>query len=72
MEYQGSNRDILFSVIVANRFAATREIGFSGDRYPEKIVPKIWEYLGLDRDIFEEIEPVVNGEIEKATIFLKL
>ncbi|MDR2500204.1 MAG: HDOD domain-containing protein [Treponema sp.] len=72
LTYQGSFRDILFTVAAANQFAASMEIGFSGDRYPAKIDPSVWEYLGFNRDVFEELEPLVMQAIEKAQIFLKL
>jgi HD-like signal output (HDOD) protein len=69
-EYEGPWGDVLFSVVLANRFASVREIGFSGDRYPEKIDSAVWDYLGLEPGVFEKIEPAVNEEIEKARIFL--
>jgi putative nucleotidyltransferase with HDIG domain len=72
IDYDSSHRDVLYSIILANRFASIMEIGFSGDRYPEKPGPSIWEFLGQKEDLFEEIEPLVNGEIEKAQVFLKL
>jgi putative nucleotidyltransferase with HDIG domain len=72
MEYTGDHRDVLFSIAAANRFASIMEIGFSGDRYPEKTDNLIWETLGADRDVFDGIEATVNGEIEKAKIFLRL
>jgi HD-like signal output (HDOD) protein len=70
--YDGPHKDVLYSIVAANRFAGIMEIGFSGDRYPEKTDPLIWEFLGIDRGIFDEIEITVNEEIEKAQIFLKL
>jgi putative nucleotidyltransferase with HDIG domain len=72
LEYDGEHREVLNSVILANRFASIMEIGFSGDRYSERPGPSIWEFLGLDNTVFDEIEPIVNGEIEKAHVFLKL
>jgi putative nucleotidyltransferase with HDIG domain len=72
MEYTGPHKDVVYSVVLANRFASVMEIGFSGNRYPEKIDNAVWEYLGLERDVFDEIEAVVNQEIEKAKIFLKI
>jgi putative nucleotidyltransferase with HDIG domain len=72
LDYDDSHRDVLYTIILANRFASEMEIGFSGDRYPEKPGPSIWETLGMDQDVFDEIAPVVNGEIEKAEVFLKL
>jgi putative nucleotidyltransferase with HDIG domain len=72
IDYDGEHREVLNSVILANRFASAMEIGFSGDRYPEKPGPSVWEFLDINDTIFDEIEPVVNSEIEKAQIFLKL
>ncbi|MDR1586706.1 MAG: HDOD domain-containing protein [Treponema sp.] len=71
-EYSGKYRDILFSVAAANRFAVVSEIGFSGDRYPEKTGGGIWEALDVPRDVFEGMSKTVNEEIEKAKVFLKL
>ncbi|MDR0601935.1 MAG: HDOD domain-containing protein [Treponema sp.] len=72
LDYSGGYRDILFSIVAANRFASIMETGFSGDRYPEKTDNSIWETLGVQKNVFEEIEKTVNGEIEKAQVFLKL
>lgn len=72
LNYQGPHKDILYSVVLANRFASVMEIGFSGNRYPEKLDPSVWEFLGLGRDVFDEIETVVNQEIEKAKVFLRV
>jgi HD-like signal output (HDOD) protein len=71
-EYSGPHKDVLFSIVAANRFASIMEIGFSGDRYPEKTDNLIWETLGVNKDVFEGIESMVNEEIEKAKIFLRL
>jgi putative nucleotidyltransferase with HDIG domain len=72
MEYSGEHKDVLFSIAAANRFASIMEIGFAGDRYPEKTDNLIWETLGVGRDLFDGLEDTVNGEIEKAKIFLRL
>jgi HD-like signal output (HDOD) protein len=72
MEYTGPHRDVLFSIAAANRFASIMEIGFSGDRYPEKTDNLVWETLGVNRDVFDGIEATVSAEIEKAKIFLRL
>jgi putative nucleotidyltransferase with HDIG domain len=72
IEYSGPHADVLLSIVVANRFASIMEIGFSGDRYPEKIDNLVWETLGISRDVFDRIEATVNEEIEKAKIFLRL
>jgi HD-like signal output (HDOD) protein len=71
-DYSGDNKDILYSIAAANHFASSMEIGFSGDRYPEKTNSLIWEFLGVDRDVFDGIGKIVNEEIEKAQVFLKL
>jgi putative nucleotidyltransferase with HDIG domain len=72
MEYTGPHTDVLYCVVLANRFASAMEIGFSGNRYPEKIDPAVWERLGVDREIFDSIEAVVKTEIEKAQVFLRI
>jgi putative nucleotidyltransferase with HDIG domain len=72
MEYSGEHKDVLFSIAAANRFASIMEIGFAGDRYPEKTDNLIWETLDVGRDVFDGLEDTVNGEIEKAKIFLRL
>jgi len=71
-DYSGDHIDVLYSVAAANRFASISEIGFSGDRYPEPLPPMIWDTLDVSRDIFDEIEENVNGEIDKAEVFLKI
>ena len=70
--YSGDNKDILYTVAAANRFASMSEIGFSGDRYPGSLPPAIWETLNVSNEIFLDIEDNVNAEIEKAEVFLKI
>jgi hypothetical protein len=70
--YEGQYKDVLYSVAAANWFANTAGIGFSGDRYPEKIEQPVWEYLGIDRDSLASLEGLVNQEIERAQVFLNL
>jgi HD-like signal output (HDOD) protein len=71
LDYEGPNRDILYTVALANRFSSVMEIGFSGNRYPEALAPGILEYLAVGEDIFEEFGSTVSREIEKALVFLK-
>jgi HD-like signal output (HDOD) protein len=71
-EYQGPYQDILCSVAAANCFAIHQDIGFSGDRFPEKPGDQVWETLGAGRELFDGIEKPVTEEIEKAQVFLKL
>jgi putative nucleotidyltransferase with HDIG domain len=70
--YTGSSVDVLYTVIAANRFACLSDIGFAGDRYPDKIEKPVWDALGINQEAFVDLEPAVNSEIEKAKIFLKL
>ena len=70
--YAGTHDDVLYSVIAANRYASFWDIGFSGDRHPDKINLPIWNKLGIGQEYFDEIENTVKEEIEKAKIFLKL
>jgi putative nucleotidyltransferase with HDIG domain len=70
--YQGKNRLILLSIVIANYFANSYEIGFSGNRFPEVVSKELCDELGVDLDWLESIEDKVNAEIEKAKIFLKL
>jgi putative nucleotidyltransferase with HDIG domain len=71
-DYGGQNRDILYSVALANYFANREEIGFSGNRYPQKLSPIVYEALSLTPAILDELETQVNEEIEKAKVFLKI
>lgn len=70
-EYDGDHADVLRTVAVANYFANRESIGFSGNRYPEKVAPEIWAALGIEKSLLEEIEDPVAAEIEKAKVFLK-
>jgi HD-like signal output (HDOD) protein len=71
-EYEGEYSDVLRSVAVADYFANREEIGFSGNRYPEKIDPETYALLGIDKSLLEELDEPVNAEIEKAKVFLRL
>jgi HD-like signal output (HDOD) protein len=70
--YEGEHKDLLYSVVAANYFAAFMEMGFSGDRYPQKPEGMVWEALGVTWESFESIKPIVDEEIGKAQIFLNL
>jgi HD-like signal output (HDOD) protein len=70
--YPGDNRDILLTVAAANFFANTYQIGFSGDRYPEKLPQSLYEELGITLDDLEAMEEKANSEIEKAKVFLSV
>jgi HD-like signal output (HDOD) protein len=70
--YQGSHKDILYTVALANWFASTKQIGFSGNRYPENPSYEIWGDLGVNQDMLSGLVTTANNEIEKAKIFLRL
>ncbi len=70
--YEGDNKLIVYAVTAANYFSNYSEIGFSGDRFPEKPPEFVMEKLSVDMDWFDDIEDTVNEEIEKARIFLKI
>ncbi|MDR0487542.1 MAG: HDOD domain-containing protein [Treponema sp.] len=70
--YSGSNAGILYNVAIADYFSSSNEIGFAGNRYPEKPESKIWDVSGVRESDFEKLKEMVNSEIEKAKIFLKV
>jgi putative nucleotidyltransferase with HDIG domain len=70
--YTGDFKDIVYCVAVANQFAVSSRIGFSGECHPHPIPPEIWEALNVSRDVLAEIEETVNNESEKAEVFLKI
>jgi len=70
--YSGENKDLLNIIAIANYFTSINDIGFSGDRNPEKPDAKIWADTGIKEDIFEGIRKTVYEEIEKAKVFLKV
>ncbi|MCF7928637.1 MAG: HDOD domain-containing protein [Spirochaetales bacterium] len=69
--YEGNKTDMLKTIAAANYFANAYEIGFSGDRYPEILDAAILDDLGIDWDFLDDLEENVNGEIEKAKVFLE-
>ncbi|GHV52926.1 histidine kinase [Spirochaetia bacterium] len=71
-DYQGQYKDILYTVAVANWFASFKGIGFSGNRYPENPSYEIWGDLGLRQEALFDLISVVNKELEKARIFLRI
>ncbi len=71
-EYTGTHRDLVETVAVANLFSNTFELGFSGDRYPERLSDAVMKETGVDWDYLESIEDTVKAEIEKAQVFLQV
>jgi len=70
--YSGDFKDLLYSIVAANWFVSLSDIGFSGDRHPEKPENRVWETLGITPETFDEIEKAAAAEIEKAEVFLKI
>jgi len=70
--YEGENGDVLRTVAVADYFANREGIGFSGNRYPDKVPPEVFDLLGIKKGLLTDLEEPVNAEIEKAKVFLKL
>jgi putative nucleotidyltransferase with HDIG domain len=74
--YNGKQKDILFTIILANHFANRSGIGFSGDPSMEDIWPQVFEHFsdGPDTtlDYLHSLTDEVAHEIEKAQIFLKV
>jgi putative nucleotidyltransferase with HDIG domain len=70
--YSGEYGDVLRTVSVADFYANREGIGFSGNRYPDKVSLETFSLLGIEKSMLEELDEPVNAEIEKAKIFLKL
>ena len=70
--YEGPHKDMVFTIAVADYYACREGIGFSGSVYPDKIAPEIYAWLGIEKTWLEEIDEMVNKEIDKASVFLKL
>jgi putative nucleotidyltransferase with HDIG domain len=71
-EYNGDFVHILYTVAVSNYFSVLNDIGFAGNRKPVKPEKKIWDFLKIKEDIYEEFIGNVNEEINKAKIFLQI
>jgi HD-like signal output (HDOD) protein len=70
-DYVGPHKDVLYTTVLANRFAVNMGPGFAGDRYPDITGSLIWDARGVDQDVFNEFEPQVNQEIDRASIFFE-
>ena len=71
-EYDGQYADIVNTVHVAIYSVTVAEIGFSGDRYPERVNDHALSALGIDEAYLDELDDEVEGEIQKAEVFLRL
>lgn len=71
-EYNGQYTNIVNTVHVAIYSVTVSEIGFSGDRYPERVSDHALGVLGINEAYLDEIEDEVEEEIQKAEVFLRL
>lgn len=71
-DYEGEHKQLVNSVALANYFAGYAEIGFAGDRAPEKIDPSILAKPEINWEFLDDLEDTVNQEIDKAKVFLNL
>ena len=71
-EYKGQYANIVNTVHVAIYSVTVSEIGFSGDRYPERVSDHALGVLGINEAYLDEIEDEVEEEIQKAEVFLRL
>jgi HD-like signal output (HDOD) protein len=71
-DYRGEHKDLLYSIVAADYFAAVMETGFSGSPYPRKPENTVWETLGIAWEDVEGMKPAVDEEIKKARVFLAL
>jgi hypothetical protein len=74
--YNGEQKDILFTIILANYFTKRSGIGFSGDPSMEDIWPHVIQHFSSSPDTtfdyLHDLSDEVAREIEKAQIFLKV
>jgi len=71
-EYEGQYGDIVNTTHASIYFVTIAEIGFSGDRYPERVSEHALKVLQIDETYLDEIEDEVEAEIQKAEVFLRL
>ncbi|MDR1893877.1 MAG: HDOD domain-containing protein [Spirochaetales bacterium] len=70
--YEGEHTELLYSVVLADFFVNETEVGFSGNRWPQKPSSLPEKVLNFSLEAEKGIEAEVTAEIEKASIFLKL
>lgn len=70
--YAGPYQTLMQAVCVANYFSDIMEIGFSGDKYPNKPEQEIYTNLRIGLNDLEDAEEEIKEAIENARIFLHL
>ena len=72
-EATDGNRQLIFTVALANLFANMEKIGSSGDLYPqEDVLDDLLEEVGADWTTLSQMVDQVMEDIEKAKIFLQV
>lgn len=72
LDYQGEHEEIIMTVSLADYISNTLSLGFSGNRYTEKMRPEILQRLQIPHADFKEVAGAVRQELEKAKVFLGL
>jgi HD-like signal output (HDOD) protein len=71
-EYNSEYLHIIYNVVAADYFSAVNDVGFAGNRNPQKPDDSVWKIIGIKEDSFDELEDKAFLEIEKAKKFLQL
>ncbi len=71
-DYQGEHEELVMTVALADYIANILGLGFSGNKYAEKMPPEILQRLHIPHAEFKEVAGAVRQELEKAKIFLGL
>ncbi|MCL2264777.1 MAG: HDOD domain-containing protein [Treponema sp.] len=70
--YTGANGRLVCTAAIANYFSLVYEVGFAGDRKPEKPDSEAWNITGFNEDVFLDIMEKLYSEIERAKVFLHI
>jgi len=70
--YEGKNSKIVCTVAAANYLSNINKVGFAGNKKPLKLEKDVWDTIGLNEEVFNEITENLYREIDKAKIFLHI
>lgn len=70
--YEGEDKDLLLTVVLANNQANTMGIGFSGNAFPQDLSDDMLNRLNIHREDIEGINHIAKEEINNAKIFLEV
>jgi putative nucleotidyltransferase with HDIG domain len=65
-------KKIVYITYVANTFCNQNDIGFAGDKKPPLIDPDVLKYLNIKEEELYENEQIIEDEINKASVFMKI